>query len=380
MIALLAYSSALLPSPLPAQKNQAAAAATSASRRAILLGAGAASSLALAPIAPAFAADANLFTPAAGSLDGTTILITGANTGLGLESAKRLAAGGARILVTARTKAKADAAAADVGGTAVGVECDLADLASVKALPTRLAETLGTSPTIDVLLNNAGVMAVPERLSTMDGFEKTVGINHLGHFALVSALMPSLLRAKSGFRVVTVSSDAHRFVDKKSMGESLAANLDPPNYAAGGWGAYGVSKAANVLFTVELQRRIEAAGAKGSAVTLHPGVVQTDLARYIVGGVEATDLHPTDVPPPTGVGAFLKANVLDKAILTVDKGANTQVYLAAAADTGGDRTQRGGLFFDNMKAVKPTDAASDNELASQLWALSEKLTGTTITI
>lgn len=176
MIALLAYSSALLPSPLPAQKNQAAAAATSASRRAILLGAGAASSLALAPIAPAFAADANLFTPAAGSLDGTTILITGANTGLGLESAKRLAAGGARILVTARTKAKADAAAADVGGTAVGVECDLADLASVKALPTRLAETLGTSPTIDVLLNNAGVMAVPERLSTMDGFEKTVGI------------------------------------------------------------------------------------------------------------------------------------------------------------------------------------------------------------
>ena len=204
--------------------------------------------------------------------------------------------------------------------------------------------------------------------------------NHLGHFALVSALMPSLLRAKSGFRVVTVSSDAHRFVDKKSMGESLAANLDPPNYAAGGWGAYGVSKAANVLFTVELQRRIEAAGAKGSAVTLHPGVVQTDLARYIVGGVEATDLHPTDVPPPTGVGAFLKANVLDKAILTVDKGANTQVYLAAAADTGGDRTQRGGLFFDNMKAVKPTDAASDNELASQLWALSEKLTGTTITI
>merc|ERR1711871_1620572 len=106
------------------------------------------------------------------------------------------------------------------------------------------------------------------------------------------------------------------------------------------------SKAANVLFTVELQRRFDEVGLRGSAVCLHPGVAQTDLARYIVGGKGAADLHPTDVPPPTGVGAFLKTNVLDKAILTVDKGANTQVYLAAAADSSGDRTKRGGIYFD----------------------------------
>ena len=144
-----------------------------------------------------------------------------------------------------------------------------------------------------------------------------MGINHLGHYALVSALMPSLLRAKAGCRVITVSSDAHRFADQKALSEALATKLDPPSYAFGGWGAYGVSKAANVLFTVELQRRFEEAGVRGSAVTLHPGVVQTDLARYITGGIGATDAHPTDVPPPTGIGAFLKENVLDKAVLTV---------------------------------------------------------------
>ena len=207
-----------------------------------------------------------------------------------------------------------------------------------------------------------------------------MGINHLGHYALVAALMPSLLRAKAGCRVINVSSDAHRFADQKALEDALATKLDPPSYAFGGWGAYGVSKAANVLFTVELQRRFEEAGVRGSAVTLHPGVVQTDLSRYITGGIGAADAHPTDVPPPTGVGAFLKENVLDKALLTVDRGANTQVYLAAAADTGGDRMKRGGLFFDDMKAVKPTEAAQDPALARSLWDLSEKLTGAKIVI
>lgn len=203
----------------------------------------------------------------------------------------------------------------------------------------------------------------------------------LGHFALVAALVPYLERAKDGFRIVNVSSDAHRFVDRKALMQSFDAKLDPPDYAAGGWGAYGVSKAANVLFTVELERRLREKGVSGSAVSLHPGVVQTDLGRYIIGGVAADDLHPTQgVAPPTGVGAFLKTNVLDRVILTVDKGANTQVYLAAAADTGGDRTKVSGLFFDAMKPVKPTEAASDPELAQQLWSLSEELTGAKIAL
>jgi len=348
-------------------------------RRTVLGGGAAAAVAALSPALPALAADPELYSPAAGSLDGTTILITGGNTGLGLESAKRLAGGGARVVIAARSKAKADAAVQAVGKNAVGVELDLADLKSVKTLPARLDAALGGGAAIDVLLNNAGVMAVPERQSTADGFEKTVGINHLGHFALVAALMPSLQRAKSGFRVINVSSDAHRFASAGAIKEAIAAKLDPPEYAAGGWGAYGVSKAANVLFTVELQRRLEAAGVKGSAVALHPGVVQTDLSRYIIGGASGGDLHPVqDAAAPTGVGAFLKSNLLDKAILTVDKGANTQVYLAAAADTQGDRGSRSGLYFDKMKAVAPNAAAADPELAKKLWELSESLTGAKI--
>ena len=337
------------------------------------------------PAAAIAAPRSDIFSPPENSLRGTTILITGANTGLGLESAKRLAGAGAKVVVAARSRAKAEAAVKEIvesttAGSAVGVELDLADLASVKSLPSRLAVALGTdAPVVDVLMNNAGVMAVPERVTTADGFEKTVGINHLGHFALVAALLPALQRAESGFRVINVSSDAHRFVDKKTMAAALEQRLDPPEYAPGGWGAYGVSKAANVLFTVELERRLQAAGAKGSAVTLHPGVVQTDLSRYIIGGVKADDAHPTqEAAAPSGVGAFLKTNLLDRVVLTVDKGANTQVYLAAAADSGGDRTKVGGLFFDRMRAVKATDAATDGELAKQLWSVSEELTGTKI--
>lgn len=318
---------------------------------------------------------------------GQTVLITGANTGLGLESAKRLAAAGAKVVIAARSTAKAEAAVKEVAaftsaGTAVPVDLDLAELASIKSFPSRLQAALGTdTPTIDVLMNNAGVMAVPERISTADGFEKTVGINHLGHFALVAALLPSLQRATAGFRIINVSSDAHRFVDKGAMTAALDERLDPKDYAAGGWGAYGISKAANVLFTVELERRLQESGVKGSAVALHPGVVQTDLARYIIGGVSASDAHPTqEAAPPAGVGAFLKENVLDKVILTVDKGANTQVYLAAAADSNGDRSKVGGLFFDKMKAVKPTDAASDSALAKKLWSVSEELTGAKIAL
>jgi len=258
-------------------------------RRAVLTtAAGVALALALPTAAANAAADDAIYRPAPGSLVGTTVLITGANTGLGLESAKRLAKAGANVVIAARTQAKADGAIAKVSsGVAlaadqrlVGVSLDLADLSSVRTLPARLEAALGAKDApIDVLLNNAGVMAIPERLETADGFEKTMGINHLGHFALVAALLPSLKRAANGFRVINVSSEAHRFASTDSIKQALDANLDPP-YAAGGWGNYGLSKAANVLFTVELQTRIEAAGLRGSAVSLHPGVVQTDLQRY----------------------------------------------------------------------------------------------------
>jgi NAD(P)-dependent dehydrogenase (short-subunit alcohol dehydrogenase family) len=346
-----------------------------ATRRAVLIGAGAAATT--LPSA-AFAFE-TVYKPKKGSLKGETVLITGANTGLGLESAKRLAAAGASIVLTARSKAKADAAAAEVRAETgakdvVGVELDLASLVSVASLPSRLDAALGADAPIDCLLNNAGVMAIPERLSTADGFERTIGVNHLGHFALVAAVLPALKRAKKGFRVVNVSSDAHRFVTASALDDALAADLDPSEYSA--WGAYGLSKAYNILFTVELQARLEAAGVQGSAVALHPGVVQTDLARYIIGGAEAGDVRLSETADePTGVARFLKVNVLDKLILPVQKGANTQVFLAAAADTSGDLAKRTpGVYYDVMKPVSPTDASVDAAAARKLWEVSERLT------
>ena len=184
LVPTLPLLAALLPTPPLSSSSRYGVSPSSVAtgRRSVLLGAGAAASLSLLPPAPAIAADAGLFAPPAGSMAGTTIFITGANTGLGLESAKRLATAGANIIVAARSKAKADAAVAEVAlasggaGKVVGIELDLADLSSVKTLPARLEATVGSAPVIDVLMNNAGVMAVPERASTRDGFEKTVSM------------------------------------------------------------------------------------------------------------------------------------------------------------------------------------------------------------
>ena len=284
LFGLTTVAALLLPPPV---RQGTAVAGAAATRRSVLLGAGAAAVALTTSPHSAVAALSTVFNPPSGSLAGQTILITGANTGLGLESAKRLHGAGANVIVAARSQAKADGAAEAVKadspqspGSVIGVMVDLADLKSVSSLSGRLSAAMGSeAPVIDVLLNNAGVMAIPERLTTSDGFEKTIGINHLGHFALVAALLPSLKRAKNGFRVINVSSDAHRFASRDAVVEMLDSNLDP-SYSA--WGNYGLSKAANVLFTVELQRRLDEAGIPGSTVSLHPGLVQTDLQRYVV--------------------------------------------------------------------------------------------------
>jgi len=331
-------------------------------------------------------AAAGIYQPPPASLAGETILITGANTGLGLESAKRLAKAGARIVLTARTQAKVDKAVADVKAAAPGAEVkgallDLASLESIRGFPARYEVAVAGEPP-DVLIANAGVMAIPERLTTADGFEKTVGINHLGHFALVSAMMPALREAPRGFRVVSVSSEGHRIANRDSMRAALASDLDPKDYGFGGWSAYGLSKAANILFAAELQRRIDSAGVRGSAVSLHPGGVKTDLARYLIQGVAAAE---AGVPIEESV---LKMNPVQRALLqgigntakTVEEGANTQVFLAAAADSSGDLTKDGGKYFDEMKVSRPADFTGDPELASKLWEVSEKLTGTKLTL
>lgn len=350
-----------------------------------LLSSAAAAGLAAAQLPYTASAATPIYQPPPGSLTSQTILITGANTGLGLESAKRLAKAGAKVVLTARTQAKADQALADVKATVPNADVkslvlDLANLESVRSFPAKYNSAVGAP--LDVLMANAGVMAIPERLSTADGFEKTVGINHLGHFALVSGMMPMLRKAPNGFRVISVSSNAYQFATRQTMNAGIASDLDPKDYTLNGWGAYGLSKAANIIFANELQRRLRDAGVPGSAVSLNPGVVQTELVRYIIQGVEGAEAGVPLKETFEAMSPIQKTLAQGGAKFTqsVEEGANTHVYLAAAADSNGDLTKDGGKYFENMKAVAPADFTNDREIAGRLWDLSEKLTGSKIVL
>ncbi len=207
---------------------------------------------------------------------GRTILITGANSGLGLQTATALAGAGATVLMACRNAEKAAAARAQVEAAVAGadvefVPLDLADLSSVEAA----ADAVAARPRpLDVLVNNAGVMAPPQR-RTADGFELQLGTNHLGHFALTGRLIEKLLAADAP-RIVNVSSTAHRIgrMDFDDLGWEQGYSR---------WPAYGRSKLANLLFTVELARRAEAAGTGLVAAAAHPGYAATNLQTAGIG-------------------------------------------------------------------------------------------------
>src|SRR3954453_8225092 len=190
---------------------------------------------------------------------GRTFVITGANSGIGLVAARELGRAGARVVLAVRDEERGRAAAASIPGDSEVRRLDLADLSSVRAF------AYGFEGELDVLVNNAGVMAVPEA-RTADGFEMQIGTNHLGHFALTNLLLPRMRD-----RVVTVASGAHR------MGKIDLADLNWRTRKYDGWGAYGQSKLANLLFTAELQRRLAAAGSDVRAVAAHPGYAATNL-------------------------------------------------------------------------------------------------------
>lgn len=212
-----------------------------------------------------------------GDQTGKTVLITGGNSGIGLQAAKILAGKGADILLCARSEAKGQAAVDAVnaigGGTARLVILDLADMASIQAAAKSVA-TL--TDRVDVLVNNAGIMQTPE-LTTKDGFELQLGTNHLGHFLLNGLLYP-LVEAADG-RIVVVSSIAHKFG---------RLNLKDLMYANGGYTptiAYGQSKLANIVYAFELQRRLDAAGSSVTAYAVHPGYSNTELQNTGPTGV-----------------------------------------------------------------------------------------------
>src|SRR5580693_7548727 len=228
------------------------------------------------------------------NLSGKRILVTGVSAGLGVETARTLAAHGAQVVGAARDLNKARAATEQVraqaanGGGLELVQLDLASLASVRACADGL---MADGRPFDVIIANAGVMATPQG-ETADGFETQFGTNHLGHFVLVNRIA-SLL--KPGARLVNLSSAGHRFAD---------VDLEDPNFERtpySEFGAYGRSKTANVLFAVEFDRRHGAAGVRAAAV--HPGVIPTELGRYmtpeVIGAMmkSITESQPADAPP-----------------------------------------------------------------------------------
>ncbi len=292
------------------------------------------------------------------SLWDRTIVVTGGNSGLGLETARELARAGARVVIACRSLDKAKDAIDDIGSSVPGAtveaqELDLASLESVRAFAERFDG--GTGP-LHALVNNAGVMALPRRV-TQDGFEMQFGTNHLGHFALTGRLLPRLL-ATPGARIVNVSSTAHR------IGRIRFDDLQGErSYQK--WLAYGQSKLANLLFTYELQRRLEAAGAGAISVACHPGYAATNLqqAGPRMAGSRFLALW-------SGMNALFAQSAAMGALPTL--------YAAAAEDV------RGGEYFgpDSLAEsrghpvrVKSSRASHDRAVAERLWDASVELTG-----
>ena len=276
-------------------------------------------------------------------LDGRTFVVTGANSGIGFAAARELGRVGARVVLAVRDVAKGEAAAASIPGETEVRRLDHADLESVHAFAD------GWEGDLDVLIDNAGVMAVPEQ-RTKDGFEMQIGTNHLGHFALTNLLLPHVRD-----RVTVVASAAHR------MG---AIRLDDLNWERGSyhrWRAYGQSKLANLLFMSELQRRLDAAASDVRVTGAHPGYAATNLQHRTENIVQNT----------------IMAAVNRVWAQSEEMGALPTLY-AATADLPGDTyvgpdslgEQRG-----HPKVVGRSGAARDEETAQRLWELSEELTG-----
>ena len=278
---------------------------------------------------------------------GRFVVITGANSGIGLEATRQLAERGAEVVMACRSESKARAARESLGSPRVSVaSLDLADQSSIARFAAEMNEK---GRKIDVLVNNAGVMALDES-RTVDGYETQFGVNHLGHFALTARLFPLL--AERG-RVVTVSSIAHR------QGKIDLADPHFERRKYNRWDAYAQSKLANLLFALELDRRLKAAGRGQISIGAHPGVASTALGR--------------------DGSSFINSLTRRTEWLTLrssTRGSDPLVRGAAdAALVGGEYLGPRFLAFGSTVVETPSARARDIETASELWSLSERATG-----
>jgi NAD(P)-dependent dehydrogenase (short-subunit alcohol dehydrogenase family) len=273
------------------------------------------------------------------SLQGKNILVTGCNSGIGLETARVLSLRGARVLAAARTLEKAQGACSRLTAPSVPLACDLAEPRSVRAC---VAAVRSSGLQLDAIVCNAGIMALP-RLETAYGTELQLFTNHIGHFLLVTSLLSQLA---DDARVVVLSSDMHRRAP--AAGIELD-NLDgAKGYSA--WRAYGQSKLANLLFAKQLARRF--AGTQQTANAVHPGVIVTQLQRH--------------QSPVFSAAMSLFAPL---ALKSVPQGAATQVYATVSPQLAGVS----GQYLSHCNVVEPRADASDPALAEKLWNVSEQL-------
>ena len=275
-------------------------------------------------------------------LNGKTVVITGANAGIGKETAVDLARRNARVIMACRSVEKGEKAAVEVrkrsgSDNVVFMQLDLASLTSVRQFAARVLEE---EPRLDILINNAGVMACPYT-KTEDGFEMQFGVNHLAHFLLTNLLLDRLTEAPSA-RIVNLSSLAHAFGK---------INFDDLNseQSYGSWSAYGQSKLANILFTRSLAKRLEGTNVTVNAV--HPGSVITELQRHSFG---------------VSILRFFTSFFWK----TPEEGAQTSIYCAVSEEMEGVS----GKYLADCKIVKPRNKeATDDEIAERLWQVSAQM-------
>jgi protochlorophyllide reductase len=295
-----------------------------------------------------------------GPLVGKTVLVTGANSGIGLAVATVFADRGARVLLACRNASKAQAAVDEIRAEATGpvdVEIVTLDLASLGSIRAAADVVRSKEVHLDVLVNNAGLMAV-EQSKTEEGFEMQFGVNHLGHFALTAELLPLLL-STSRSRIVTMSSMGHR-VGRLRLDDLF---FDQRGYDR--WRPYFQSKLANLLFTSELQRRLATAGASTIGLSAHPGASDTDIST---GGTGLAN------------GAFRVAAQRIQPIIPLAQSARLGALPALRAAV--DPEARGGEFYGPRWLIRgsprietPSRRARDPQSAVRLWERSEELTG-----
>ena len=287
--------------------------------------------------------------PTAPHMSGKTVLVTGANQGIGLETAAALARMGASVTMTSRNTAKGEAALAEVKSRSgdSDIELMIADFGSFDSTRKLAADFKAKHNRLDVLVNNAGAIQM-SRSETADGFETTFGVNHLGYFLLTDLLL-DLLKASTPARIVNVASRAHL--------RAPGMNFDDLNAKQkfSGMGAYAQSKLANVLFTYELVRRLKGSGVTANA--LHPGVVRTGFGKNNAGPIRLV---------------FQAFQLIGRPwLLSPEQGAQTSIYLASSPEVDGVT----GKYFADSREEPSSPASYDEAAQRRLWDISEQMVG-----